>query len=191
MAGGMERRTSLRPGLRRAHPSRWFVAIVASTVLFGAWGAGAGWGSIPGRGGIVTPSFGTGPGNPNGSGGYSVKYVESGLSPGTEWGVRLGIFTQTTLNASLTFSGIAYGRTSFVVYSPAGYSSDPSGGSLNITANYQIEVSFSASGTSGIWPPSAFEVLLIGGIVGVGGAAIVISELLHRRGARRAPHEDP
>jgi len=78
---------------------------------------------------------------------YTVSFPESGLPGATSWTVVLNGVVQSG-TGTLAFSVVA-GTYAYTVLAPSGYVATPSGGSVSVSANYLVPVSFaSTSGPS-------------------------------------------
>ncbi len=74
---------------------------------------------------------------------YTVTLTEFGLPAGTTWTAIFGGVSQSSSSASMTFS-VPSGTYEYQVGSASGFSASPSGGTVSVTGNYAIAVTYSA-----------------------------------------------
>src|SRR2546425_8044623 len=83
---------------------------------------------------------------------YSVTFTESGLHPGTSWSVTLDGVPQSATASTITFSE-ADGTYAYTVGSVAGYTANPSSGSVTVNgAGVSASITFTAV------PPTTYDV---------------------------------
>jgi hypothetical protein len=75
---------------------------------------------------------------------YTVSFIESGLPPGTQWGVTLNSQTKTSTSDTIAFN-VPSGSYSFSVASPTGYTAVPSSGGLLINGPWTVSITFVVS----------------------------------------------
>ena len=104
---------------------------------------------------------------------YNLTFTETGLSHGTSWSVTVAGHSYTTTNASQIIS-LAPGTYSFSVGNVSGYTSSSVSGTIIVSGNLQLTVTYTAVST----PSNTFAYeLLAGGLVGglvVGGGAVLM-----------------
>jgi hypothetical protein len=141
----------------------------------------------------ITPAASTGPGNNSNSSGpgptltFSVSFLENGLPGGTGWTVLLGQSRASSTGGSVTFPGVSRGSSTFQILSPSGFAASPSDGSVNVSHDVRMLITFQdSSGASSLWPLPPEEALLLSTIGGIGVAGVVFAELIDRRRRRRS-----
>lgn len=81
-------------------------------------------------------------------GGSKLTFSESGLPKGTTWSVGVGSNVEVS-NSSVIVFYVMNGTYNYLVYSPSGYSSSPSSGSVTVTGPDTVMISFTAQATGG------------------------------------------
>jgi hypothetical protein len=108
---------------------------------------------------------------------FAVLFSESGLPPGTPWGIDLNGTTESSSNGTVLFYA-PNGTEPFLVRAPSGYVAAPGSGSIEVSGSpLSRAVAFSPQTTSstGFLGLSGDEgYLLLGGIVAALGAASVV-----------------
>ena len=85
---------------------------------------------------------------------YYVSFSEAGLSPGTAWSVILDGIAQQSTEKTITFQ-VSKGTHSFSIQNPPGYTSVPSGGSLVVSSDTTLQVSYDTTVRAALRQPSA------------------------------------
>ncbi len=85
---------------------------------------------------------------------YYVSFSESGLAPSTAWSVTLDGIGQQSTGKTITFQ-VSKGTHPFSVQDPPGYKANPSGGSLVVSSNKTIRVSYDLTVQSALNQQSA------------------------------------
>jgi len=75
---------------------------------------------------------------------YTVSFQESGLAPATSWSVWFNGVEQTGSTTTLTFT-VTAGTYAYSIVNPTDYAASPSSGSVSVSANYTVPVTFSST----------------------------------------------
>ncbi len=85
---------------------------------------------------------------------YYVSFSESGLALGTAWSVILDGIAQRSTEKTITFQ-VSKGTYPFSIQDPPGYTANPSGGSLVVSSDTTVRVSYDLTVQSALSQPSA------------------------------------